>query len=155
MQPVQGQPPLAKGKARGADMTAANHKLPVSPFHPVGSETLKQTEDWRNTPRNKIETTSLKALALQVLQRNRHRNTPETQPISLVSPPASAEIAWGLEDYLAWFDERAAIYEFDAGYSRLEAERLAYSDTCQHFGQSFPEETRAMLEYILTGQPIN
>lgn len=25
-----------------------------------------------------------------------------------------------------WFEERAAIYEFDAGFSRREAERLAY-----------------------------
>ncbi|WIM06846.1 MAG: hypothetical protein OHM77_06155 [Candidatus Nitricoxidivorans perseverans] len=31
-----------------------------------------------------------------------------------------------------WFEERAGISEFDAGYPRQEAERLAYLEVIQH-----------------------
>jgi hypothetical protein len=31
-----------------------------------------------------------------------------------------------------WFEERAAIYEFDAGFSRQEAERRAYLEVINH-----------------------
>lgn len=31
-----------------------------------------------------------------------------------------------------WFEERAAIYEFDAGYPRWEAERLAMLEVTKH-----------------------
>jgi hypothetical protein len=31
-----------------------------------------------------------------------------------------------------WFDERAAIYEFDAGFTRAEAERRAFLEVTKH-----------------------
>ena len=31
-----------------------------------------------------------------------------------------------------WFEERAAIYEFEAGFSRQEAERRAYPEVMNH-----------------------
>ena len=31
-----------------------------------------------------------------------------------------------------WFEERASIYEFDAGFSRQEAERRAYLEVINH-----------------------
>lgn len=33
------------------------------------------------------------------------------------------------EDYREFYEERAAIFEFEAGYSRPEAERLAWDET--------------------------
>jgi hypothetical protein len=36
--------------------------------------------------------------------------------------------SWSAEDWLAYFDERAGIAEFDAGFSRIEAELSAFLD---------------------------
>ena len=55
-----------------------------------------------------------------------HIQQPAT-PAPKVSPRATAA------DFdHEWFEERAAIYEFDAGYPRHEAERLAYLEVFHH-----------------------
>lgn len=36
-----------------------------------------------------------------------------------------------------WFEERAAIYEFDAGYPRHEAERLAYLEVSKYVSKRY------------------
>ena len=46
------------------------------------------------------------------------------------------------ESILEFFHERAAIREYDCGYSRLQAEVLAKSDTIQIFGL----EAKAIIE---------
>lgn len=59
------------------------------------------------------ETTSLKALAHKVLQRNNARNIHETAAISSVSPSRAYETEQGhdAEYYTAYYNERAAIRE--------------------------------------------
>lgn len=36
-----------------------------------------------------------------------------------------------------WFEERAAIYEFDAGFSREEAERRAYTEVINYASKRY------------------
>ena len=37
------------------------------------------------------------------------------------------------EDIMEFFEERAGVREFDGGYSRDEAERLAFQDTIDYY----------------------
>ena len=46
--------------------------------------------------------------------------------------------SWAPSDWQAYFDERAAIREFDGGSVRLEAERLAYEDALAHWLSMHP-----------------
>jgi hypothetical protein len=50
--------------------------------------------------------------------------------------------AWGEEDYRAYFEERAAVYEIDGGLLQYEAERLAFSDTVQQWLALHPAPAR-------------
>lgn len=57
--------------------------------------------------------------------------------LALASPTEPKPATVGAGDTAApfdqeWFEERAAIYEFDAGYPRHEAERLAYLEVVHH-----------------------
>lgn len=98
-----------------------NNSEGVSLFHSLEVETVKQTEQMRNAAGNSNETTSLKALANKVLARNTSRNKAETKVQNLVSPEKCDETEFINE----LFEERAAIIEFDGGFSREEAEYLA------------------------------
>ena len=49
-----------------------------------------------------------------------------------------ARDSWTPSDWQAYFDERAAISEFDGGLVRLEAERLAYEDALAHWLSMHP-----------------
>lgn len=54
------------------------------------------------------------------------RIEPLTKSVAPVSPVAPEnDVAWDEEDWQAAFDERAAILEYDGGWPRPEAERLA------------------------------
>lgn len=49
--------------------------------------------------------------------------------------PAVADAVAGLsEDQREFFEERAAVLEFDGGFSRQDAEREALAQTRRHFG---------------------
>lgn len=45
---------------------------------------------------------------------------------------------WVAEDWLAFFDERAGILEFDGKHARLEAERLALAECAEHWRAMYP-----------------
>lgn len=45
---------------------------------------------------------------------------------------------WGAEDWLAFFDERAGIAEFDGGLSRAEAEARAWECAISHWTNTTP-----------------
>jgi hypothetical protein len=98
----------------------------VSVFHSLGGETVKQGSGLRNTERNTRETKSLKAFALLALGRNNNRNKCETETNYLVSVVCGSETKLLPPDEGYTYEERAAIFEYDGGLSRAEAERLAY-----------------------------
>lgn len=98
----------------------------VSVFHSLGDETVKQGNVWRNTERNTHETKSLRTLALLALERNSSRNKRKTDSNHLVSVVCGSETKLLQPDDADFFEERAAIFEYDGGLSRAEAERLAY-----------------------------
>jgi hypothetical protein len=52
---------------------------------------------------------------------------------SLVSPCEPVDTRWSLDDWAAYFHERAAIREFSSGMTRSEAERLALGDVLMHW----------------------
>lgn len=101
----------------------------VSAFHSLRDETVKQTVGFGNTARNAGETLSLKTLALLVLERNRQQNKGETRQETDVSAATAHETNLDVTDYAEWYEERAAIYEYDGGYSRSEAEAFAIQNT--------------------------
>ena len=76
-------------------------------------------------------------LALDVRSSFGHAGTPVTPvtPVTRVSSgapsrePRSLATVWKPEDWLAYFNERAAVREFDGRMSRSEAERHAFEDT--------------------------
>jgi hypothetical protein len=56
----------------------------------------------------------------------RQRFEPLAKSVAPVAPVAPRnDVAWDEEDWQAAFDERAAILEYDDGFTRAEAERLA------------------------------
>ena len=55
------------------------------------------------------------------------------------SPTSGGAVVVSLADWRAHFDERAGIREFDGGFPRAEAERLAREDTTAMLG---PEPSR-------------
>jgi hypothetical protein len=57
---------------------------------------------------------------------------------SLVSVCEPVGTRWSLDDWIAYFHERAGIREFSGGMSRSEAERLALGDVLLHW--SFRED---------------
>ena len=44
-------------------------------------------------------------------------------------------VTLGDTELIEWYEERAAIFEFDAGYCRAESQRLAYWELRRHFGR--------------------
>jgi hypothetical protein len=51
--------------------------------------------------------------------------------------------SWAQADWQAYFDERAAIREYDGGLSRSEAERLAFDDAVAHWLSAHPAPVSA------------
>lgn len=103
----------------------------VSLFHPLRYETVKQELPKQNNAVNSYETIGLKALADKVLRRNVHVNNCETDtviPVSLNNFKETKETKLDFY-YITFFEERAAIAEFDGCQSREEAENIAYKDT--------------------------
>lgn len=61
---------------------------------------------------------------------------PAPPNIAIVASVAGAEPEpeiWDAEDWLAFYEERAAIAEFDGGLSRADAEALAYKACVQEW----------------------
>lgn len=54
------------------------------------------------------------------------------------SGTAPTRDSWQGADWLAYFDERAAIREYDGGASRVDAERLAFGDAVAHWMSLHP-----------------
>lgn len=54
---------------------------------------------------------------------------------------------WTEQEQIEWYEERAAILEFDGGHNRQEAERLAYWQWRKQFpGVTAPQQIRKWLE---------
>lgn len=101
--------------------------IAVSVFHSLGNETVKQGNVLRNAERNTHETKSLRTLALLTLERNSSRNKHEIDSNHLVLVMCGSETKLLQPDDADFFEERAAIFEYDGGLSRAEAEKLAYN----------------------------
>lgn len=131
----------------------------VSCFTPLGSETVKQVFFHRNISQNKNETESLKALADKVLCRNKVGNKNETAALTPVSSNKKSETdnrdtALDDEDFIFQCEERAAIYEYEAGLSRGEAERLAYRDTALEHIQDHHPDLLLVINHTIEGNVI-
>lgn len=91
--------------------------------------------------RNDYETRSLKTLALLVLERNKKRNSDETVNINHVSLSQSAlkqeKLKVAQQKYQYLYEERAGIYQFDAGLDIKEAEKNALSDVKKEFSDQY------------------
>jgi hypothetical protein len=57
--------------------------------------------------------------------------------------PAAARASWTAADWQAYVDERAAIREYDGGFPRTEAERLAFDDAVGHWLSAHPAPASA------------
>jgi hypothetical protein len=60
----------------------------------------------------------------------------------LIALLTGQEADWDAEDYRAYFEERAAVYEIDGGLLQYEAERLAFRDTVQQWLALHPAPAR-------------
>jgi hypothetical protein len=58
--------------------------------------------------------------------------TPETRVAHTVAAKVP-RLDWRTEDWIAYFNERASIREFDGRLSRVDAERMATEDTISHW----------------------
>src|SRR4051812_29763133 len=52
---------------------------------------------------------------------------------TLLAALASSETAWDATDWQAYFDERAAVRQYDGAFSCSDAETLAFEDCVQRF----------------------
>ena len=106
----------------------------VPPFHSLGNGTAEQDHILRNTQWNTTGTSSLKALANKVLERNTSGNKPGTetlrsvplpdQPVPLRGTNFGADDTTDYDSLSYEFEERAAIAEYDG----QQAQRIAYLD---------------------------
>lgn len=113
-------------------MTSSDKEDTCFTVSSLGNETMKQLWNERNTVRNNTETTSLKSLCLLVLERNRQQNNQETT-VFQEAEPKTVEISDILTDYVVWYEERAAIYQYDGGCSQIESEWHAMNDTIERY----------------------
>ena len=63
----------------------------------------------------------------------------KTDVIALLRP---AQDSWSIEDWQAFFDERAGIAEYDDGLSRQEAEALAFQHCVVEWLMRHPVQSR-------------
>lgn len=133
-------------------MTNDQYNSAVSSFQSLERETVKHQAVKRNAQGNNNETWSLRFLALQVLARNKLRNVCETtiqDDVSLQTISETSDIfahAWLFQDR---FEERAAIREFEAGFTKEEAERLAYQETLEDYVYSHHPSIKTKFETII------
>lgn len=116
-------------------MTFTSHSSSVPLFHFLQSGTMEHVRNQRNIEWNTSRTLSLKVLAIKALERNEERNKRETKDLKSVPPMPQSSSACGTntevdckaeaDDLLYKFNERAAILEYEGGFMREEAERLA------------------------------
>jgi hypothetical protein len=129
-------------------MSITKPTYPVPLFRSLAVEQRNRDHEVRNTPLNTSGTTSLKALAIRVLERNTQRNTIGTTAENLVPQPRADEGV--VEQHFGHFcqaaepcakavehteqlssddfEERAATVEFDGGFPREWAEGFARLD---------------------------
>jgi hypothetical protein len=128
-----------------------SHPSSVPPFHSLGNGTVEQDHVIRNIQRNIAGTSSLKALANKVLERNTKGNKSGTTTLKSVPLPdqtvplrgtnSGADNATQYDDLSYAFEERAAIAEYDGHQTPLQAERIAYQDAFMTALATLPEET--------------
>ena len=128
----------------------------VPPFHSLGNGTVEQDHTLRNTQWNTAGTSSLKALANKVLERNKDRNKLGTEALKSVQLPdqtvppngtnSGADDATRYDALSYEFEERAAIAEYDGQQSPLQAQRIAYLDAFMAALATLPQETSAQEE---------
>jgi len=81
-------------------MIFPSHSSPVPPFHSLESGTVEQTLNQWNNQRNRGGTSSLKALANNVLERNKDWNKPGTVASKSVPPMLQSSSACGTKSLL-------------------------------------------------------
>jgi hypothetical protein len=130
-------------------MTFLSHSSSVPPFHSLESGTVEQTLNQRNNLRNVNGTFSLKALANNVLERNKQGNKPGTAASKSVPPMPQSSTACGTNaevgckvetNILDDFEERLAIAEYDGHQSPFQAQRIAYQDAFVAVLATLPHE---------------
>ena len=121
-------------------MTKGNNLSSFHCFSSLKDETVKKGKNLRNNARNIYETKNLKDLSLLILTRNKTGNNHETEGQNNVSSKViitkQAEPYLELQDWQYLFDERAGIYQFDAGLTKEEAEIKATQDIQSEYAQS-------------------
>lgn len=124
-------------------MAGTTNPASVSAFQPIGKETMKQSDSISDRPVNNPETLPLKTLALRVLQRNIPGNASETPISNVFAPNVATETGQTKAEFQEWWEERAAIFEYEGGYLRAEAEQLADESLRMEFGE------QSLAEYLL------
>jgi hypothetical protein len=130
----------------------------VPPFHSLGNGTVEQDQAMRNTQWNTAGTSSLKALANKVLERNKDRNKPGTEalksvplPDQPVPPNGTNSGADDATQYAALsyeFEERLAIAEYDGQQTPQQAQRIAYLDAFMAVLSAIPHEENDKKEWF-------
>ena len=123
----------------------------VPPFHSLGNGTVEQEQVMRNTQWNTVGTSSLKALANKVLERNKDRNKPGTEALKSVPLPdqpvppngtnSGADDATQYDALSYEFEERAAIAEYDGQQTSQQAQKIAYLDAFISVLVTIPQES--------------
>ena len=122
----------------------------VPPFHSLGNGTVEQDHILRNTRRNTTGTSSLKALANKILERNAKWNKPGTEALKSVPLPDQTVPLRGTNsraddatqyDALSYeFEERLASAEYDGQQTPVQAQRIAYLDAFMAVLSALPDE---------------
>lgn len=71
--------------------------------------------------------------------------------VALLRP---AEDGWSLEDWQAFFDERAGFAEFDRDYSRSDAELIAFEECIDHWLALNPPACRSPDACLMCGKHV-
>jgi hypothetical protein len=74
--------------------------------------------------------------------------------VALVAGVSSAETAWDAECWLAFYNERAGILEFDGGLPRVQAEAQAFASTADEWLRRNPVQSQPGF-CLSCGEPLH
>lgn len=147
-------PPFHSSSLPSSSLQSPSSSVPL--FHSLGNGTVEQDQSMRNTQCNTAGTSSLKALASKVLERNKGWNKSGTaasnsvphsdQPGPLRGTIAEVSCKAEADNLLYIFEERIAIAQYDGQQTPLQAERIAYLDAFVSVLANLPQEDPAYKE---------
>lgn len=79
----------------------------------------------------------------------------ESSGIDGTGTPDTPATGWGADDWQCFYDERAAIAEYDGGLSRPEAEARAWKAAVIHWCNTVPPEPAASGLCLHCGKPLH